>query len=147
MPGDSLYVNTKAKQQNTFDAIIVGSGISGGWAANTVRAKSKDCTCSPCNKEMSQRLIAHDLRSDCATMRGKRNTCAIGILNLQGYPPIEKNNCKTFTLAKNTRRNERPRNFWPHGRKNFCPFGLLFGQATAKPSARLKNNYYPRAKK
>ncbi|HNP23244.1 MAG TPA: GMC family oxidoreductase [Panacibacter sp.] len=33
MPGDSLHLNTKAKQQNTYDAIIVGSGITGGWAA------------------------------------------------------------------------------------------------------------------
>ena len=33
MPGDSLYVNNKAIKQNTFDAIVVGSGISGGWAA------------------------------------------------------------------------------------------------------------------
>ena len=39
MPGDSLYVNTKAKQQNTFDAIIVGSGISGGWAAKELCEK------------------------------------------------------------------------------------------------------------
>ncbi len=33
MPGDTLHVNTKAQQQNTFDAIVIGSGISGGWAA------------------------------------------------------------------------------------------------------------------
>ena len=33
MPPDSLYVNSKGKSQNTFDAIVVGSGISGGWAA------------------------------------------------------------------------------------------------------------------
>jgi len=33
MPPDSLYVNTKGKMQNTFDAIVIGSGISGGWAA------------------------------------------------------------------------------------------------------------------
>ena len=26
-------LNTKAKQQNTYDAIVIGSGISGGWAA------------------------------------------------------------------------------------------------------------------
>lgn len=30
---DSTLLNTKAKTQNTFDAIVVGSGISGGWAA------------------------------------------------------------------------------------------------------------------
>lgn len=28
-----MYVNSKAKEQNTFDSIVVGSGISGGWAA------------------------------------------------------------------------------------------------------------------
>lgn len=33
MPGDSLYINAKGKEQNTFDAIVIGSGISGGWAA------------------------------------------------------------------------------------------------------------------
>ncbi len=33
MPPDSLYVNSKGKMQNTFDAIVIGSGISGGWAA------------------------------------------------------------------------------------------------------------------
>lgn len=35
MPNDSLQINlnTKGVQQNTFDAIVIGSGISGGWAA------------------------------------------------------------------------------------------------------------------
>jgi choline dehydrogenase-like flavoprotein len=35
MPNDSLnvHLNTKAAAQNTFDAIVIGSGISGGWAA------------------------------------------------------------------------------------------------------------------
>jgi choline dehydrogenase-like flavoprotein len=33
MPGDSIQVNNKAVPQNTFDAIVIGSGISGGWAA------------------------------------------------------------------------------------------------------------------
>lgn len=33
MPGDTLNVNSKATQQNTYDAIVIGSGISGGWAA------------------------------------------------------------------------------------------------------------------
>src|SRR5471030_1363618 len=33
MPGDSLYINNKAAHQNTYDAIVIGSGISGGWAA------------------------------------------------------------------------------------------------------------------
>lgn len=35
MPNDSLSVNlnTKSVQQNSFDAIVIGSGISGGWAA------------------------------------------------------------------------------------------------------------------
>ena len=32
MPGDSLYVNTKGIAENTYDAIVIGSGISGGWA-------------------------------------------------------------------------------------------------------------------
>lgn len=29
MPGDSLYLNTKSITQHTYDAIVVGSGISG----------------------------------------------------------------------------------------------------------------------
>jgi glycerol-3-phosphate dehydrogenase len=35
MPGDSLSANISSKgvQQNSFDAIVIGSGISGGWAA------------------------------------------------------------------------------------------------------------------
>ena len=35
MPGDTSLtnINSKGKQQNTFDAIVIGSGISGGWAA------------------------------------------------------------------------------------------------------------------
>jgi len=33
MPGDTLNINTNGKQQNSFDAIVIGSGISGGWAA------------------------------------------------------------------------------------------------------------------
>src|SRR3954462_13700358 len=30
---DTLNINSKGVQQNTYDAIVVGSGISGGWAA------------------------------------------------------------------------------------------------------------------
>ena len=33
MPGDSIHINNKAIAQNTFDAIVIGSGISGGWSA------------------------------------------------------------------------------------------------------------------
>jgi choline dehydrogenase-like flavoprotein len=35
MPGDSpsVNVNGRGAKQNTFDAIVIGSGISGGWAA------------------------------------------------------------------------------------------------------------------
>ena len=35
MPGDTLppNVNANGKKQNSFDAIVIGSGISGGWAA------------------------------------------------------------------------------------------------------------------
>ncbi|MBI1341754.1 MAG: GMC family oxidoreductase [Terrimonas sp.] len=41
MPGDSLDVNlnTKAKKQNTYQAIVIGSGISGGWAAKELCEK------------------------------------------------------------------------------------------------------------
>lgn len=33
MPQDTLNINNKAIKQNIFDAIVIGSGISGGWAA------------------------------------------------------------------------------------------------------------------
>ncbi len=41
MPGDSLQVNINSKgaKKNTFDAIVVGSGISGGWAAKELCEK------------------------------------------------------------------------------------------------------------
>ncbi len=39
MPQDSTSVNNKAVTQNTYDAIVVGSGISGGWAAKELTEK------------------------------------------------------------------------------------------------------------
>lgn len=39
MPGDTLYINSKAKKQRSYDAIVVGSGISGGWAAKELCEK------------------------------------------------------------------------------------------------------------
>lgn len=39
MPGDSLNININAVKQNTYDAIVIGSGISGGWAAKELCEK------------------------------------------------------------------------------------------------------------
>ena len=39
MPGDSLHLNITAQQKNTYDAIVVGSGITGGWAAKELCEK------------------------------------------------------------------------------------------------------------
>lgn len=39
MPQDSTKINNKAEIQNTYDAIVVGSGISGGWAAKELTEK------------------------------------------------------------------------------------------------------------
>jgi choline dehydrogenase-like flavoprotein len=39
MPPDSPSINTRSKPQNTYDAIVVGSGISGGWAAKELCEK------------------------------------------------------------------------------------------------------------
>jgi choline dehydrogenase-like flavoprotein len=41
MPGDStnVNINNKATAQNTYDAIVIGSGISGGWAAKELCEK------------------------------------------------------------------------------------------------------------
>src|SRR3978361_2019852 len=33
MSADTVNINGKAKIDNTYDAIVIGSGISGGWAA------------------------------------------------------------------------------------------------------------------
>ena len=33
MPDDTLHINNKATTLHTYDAIVIGSGISGGWAA------------------------------------------------------------------------------------------------------------------
>ena len=34
-----MNLNTKAKKENTYDAIVIGSGISGGWAAKELTEK------------------------------------------------------------------------------------------------------------
>jgi choline dehydrogenase-like flavoprotein len=39
MPADTLHINTKGVERNTFDAIVIGSGISGGWAAKELCEK------------------------------------------------------------------------------------------------------------
>ena len=39
MPGDSLNINNRANEQYTYDAIVIGSGISGGWAAKELCEK------------------------------------------------------------------------------------------------------------
>ena len=39
MPNDSTNLNTRAKTHQTFDAIVIGSGISGGWAAKELTEK------------------------------------------------------------------------------------------------------------
>ncbi len=36
---DSLYFNNKASAANSYDAIVIGSGISGGWAAKELTEK------------------------------------------------------------------------------------------------------------
>lgn len=39
MPGDTLNIHSQANPKNTYDVIIVGSGISGGWAAKELCEK------------------------------------------------------------------------------------------------------------
>lgn len=39
MPGDTLHINNKSINTNSYDAIVVGSGISGGWAAKELTEK------------------------------------------------------------------------------------------------------------
>lgn len=39
MPTDTTQINSGGKQQNTYDAIVIGSGISGGWAAKELTEK------------------------------------------------------------------------------------------------------------
>ena len=33
MDNDPVNINNKAVRENTYDAIVIGSGITGGWAA------------------------------------------------------------------------------------------------------------------
>jgi choline dehydrogenase-like flavoprotein len=39
MPGDTLRINNKAVTQNTYDAIVIGTGMSGGWAMKELTEK------------------------------------------------------------------------------------------------------------
>jgi len=39
MEYNAVNINTKGKKQNTYDAIVIGSGISGGWAAKELCEK------------------------------------------------------------------------------------------------------------
>ena len=39
MAGDTTNINNKAQAQNTYDAIVIGSGISGGLAAKELTEK------------------------------------------------------------------------------------------------------------
>src|SRR5258705_7313513 len=36
---ENIYINNKARDQHTYDAIVVGSGMSGGWAAKELTEK------------------------------------------------------------------------------------------------------------
>lgn len=36
---DTLHINSRGKQSHTYDAIVIGSGISGGWAAKELCEK------------------------------------------------------------------------------------------------------------
>jgi choline dehydrogenase-like flavoprotein len=39
MPGDTPNINNKAVAQNTYDAIVIGTGMSGGWAMKELTQK------------------------------------------------------------------------------------------------------------
>lgn len=39
MPGDTLHINNKAVAQNSYDAIVIGTGMSGGWAMKELTEK------------------------------------------------------------------------------------------------------------
>jgi choline dehydrogenase-like flavoprotein len=64
MAGDTLNINNKAVAQNSYDAIVIGSGISGGWAA--------------------KELCDHGLRT-LLLERGKN------VVHLKDYPTATKN--------------------------------------------------------
>ncbi len=64
MPGDSANINSKGVAQNTYDAIVIGSGISGGWAAKEL-----------CDKGLKTLVLE----------RGKN------VVHLKDYPTATKN--------------------------------------------------------
>src|SRR3954451_7698433 len=66
MPADSSKVNLNSRgtTQNTFDAIVIGSGISGGWAAKEL-----------CEKGLKTLVLE----------RGKN------VVHLKDYPTANKN--------------------------------------------------------
>jgi len=39
MPGDTLHINSKGVEQNSYDAIVIGTGMSGGWALKELTEK------------------------------------------------------------------------------------------------------------
>ena len=39
IPKDAPHLNNQAKGKNSYDAIVVGSGISGGWEAAVAEVK------------------------------------------------------------------------------------------------------------
>jgi ribulose 1,5-bisphosphate synthetase/thiazole synthase len=63
MPGDTLFINNKAKKQNTYDAIIVGSGITGGWAAKELCEKGLKVLLLECLYTLYLKGIAWHKRS------------------------------------------------------------------------------------
>src|SRR5258708_1064978 len=46
MPGDTLHINNKAVAQNTYNPIVIASGISAGWAENPGIGKRPGCPAS-----------------------------------------------------------------------------------------------------
>ena len=40
-----MYFNSKGKEEVTYDAIVIGSGISGGWAVKELTEKGLKVLC------------------------------------------------------------------------------------------------------
>src|SRR5215813_2350459 len=107
MPGDTLHLNTQAIQKNTYDAIVIGSGISGGWAAKELCEKGLKVLMLERGRPLEHRIDYADSNKPVWEYphRGSRTQQMI-----KDYPVLKRD----YPL------NERNLNFWTSDKD--CPY-------------------------